>query len=134
MHPTPYTPRRRLALGIAAAILLAAPWLWLTALDLLFPFPWEKFQRPPAVVVTDRQGEPLRFFLPADQRWRLPIRLSELPPEVRRALVASEDQRFYSHPGVDPLAVARAVWANLRHRKVVSGASAISMQGARVAA
>jgi penicillin-binding protein 1C len=133
MHPTPYTPRRRLALGIAAAILLAAPWLWLTALDLLFPFPWERLQRPPAVVVTDRQGEPLRFFLPADQRWRLPIRLIGLPPEVRRALVASEDQRFYSHPGVDPLALARAVWANLRHRKVVSGASTISMQVARMA-
>src|SRR3954471_7720978 len=133
MHPTPYKSRRRRALALAAAILLAAPWLWLTALDLLFPFPWEKLQRPPAVVVTDRQGEPLRFFLPADQRWRMPIRLSELPPEVRRALVASEDQRFYSRPGVDPLALARAVWANLRHRKVVSGASTISMQVARMA-
>ncbi|MFL6237307.1 MAG: penicillin-binding protein 1C, partial [Thermoanaerobaculia bacterium] len=92
-----------------------------------------RLQRPPAVVVTDRQGEPLRFFLPADQRWRMPIRLSELPPEVRRALVASEDQRFYSHPGVDPLALARAMWANLRHRRVVSGASTISMQVARMA-
>lgn len=125
--------RRRWALALAAAILLAAPWLWLRTLDLLFPFPWERLQRPPAVVVTDRQGEPLRFFLPADQRWRLPIRLEELPPEVRRALVASEDQRFYSHPGVDPLAVARAVWANLRRRQVVSGASTISMQVARMA-
>src|SRR3954453_17969457 len=133
MHPGPYPPRRRRALALAAAILLASPWLWLAALDLLFPFPWERLQRPPAVVVTDRQGEPLRFFLPADQRWRLPIRLIGLPPEVRRALVASEDQRFYSHPGVDPLALARAVWANLRHRKGVSGASTISMQVARMA-
>ena len=133
MHPTPYTLRRRWAIVLVGMILLAAPWLWLTALDLLFPFPWERLQRPPAVVVTDRQGEPLRFFLPADQRWRMPIKLIGLPPEVRRALVASEDQRFYSHPGVDPLALARAVWANLRHRKVVSGASTISMQVARMA-
>jgi penicillin-binding protein 1C len=125
--------RRRWALGLAAAVLLAGPWLWLRALDLLFPFPWERLQRPPAVVVTDRQGEPLRFFLPADQRWRLPIRLAELPAEVRRALVASEDQRFYSHPGVDPLALARAMGSNLRRRKVVSGASTISMQVARMA-
>jgi penicillin-binding protein 1C len=129
----PYPPRRRLALGLAAAILLVSPWFWFRALDLAFPFPWEKLQRPPAVVVTDRHGEPLRFFLPADQRWRLPVRLAELPPEVRRALVASEDQRFYHHPGVDPLAVARAVWTDLRHRQVVSGASTISMQVARMA-
>ncbi len=133
MQPTPYTHRRRWALALAAAILLAAPYLWLRALDLLFPVPWERLQRPPAVVVTDRHGEPLRFFLPADQRWRLPIRLSELPPDVRRALVASEDQRFYEHPGVDPLALARAVWDDVRHRKVVSGASTISMQVARMA-
>src|SRR6476661_6312944 len=125
--------RRRIALGIAVAILLASPYLWFRALDLLFPFPWEKLQRPPAVVVTDRQGEPLRFFLPADQRWRLPVRLAELPAEVRKALVASEDQRFYRHPGVDPFAVARAMVSNLRHGEVVSGASTISMQVARMA-
>src|SRR3954451_24341677 len=101
--------RRRIALGITAVVLLASPYVWFRALDLLFPFPWEKLQRPPAVVVADREGVPLRFFLPADQRWRLPVRLAELPPEVRRALVASEDQRFYSHPGVDLLAVARAM-------------------------
>src|SRR4051794_22811044 len=129
MHPTPYKSRRRRALALAAAILLAAPWLWRTALDLLFPFPWEKRQRPPAVVVTDRQGEPLRFFLPADQRWRLPIRLSELPPEVRRALVASEDQRFYSHPGVDPLAGLRAGGANPRRRQGGSRGAAITLPG-----
>jgi penicillin-binding protein 1C len=125
--------RRRFALGIAAAVLLASPYLWFRALDLLFPFPWEKLQRPAALVVTDRHGEPLRFFLPADQRWRLPVRLKELPAEVRRALVASEDQRFYRHSGVDPLAVARAVVSNLRRRQVVSGASTISMQVARMA-
>jgi penicillin-binding protein 1C len=128
-----YQHRRRWALALAAAILLVSPWLWFRALDLLFPFPWEKLQRPPAVVVTDRQGEPLRFFLPADQRWRLPVRLAALPAEVRKALVASEDQRFYRHPGVDPFAVARAMVSNLRHGQVVSGASTISMQVARMA-
>jgi penicillin-binding protein 1C len=128
-----YLHRRRIALGLALLILLASPWLWFRALDLVFPFPWEKLQRPPARVVTDRSGEPLRFFLPADQRWRLPVRLAELPAEVRKALVASEDQRFYTHPGVDLLAVARAMGSNLRRRQVVSGASTISMQVARMA-
>jgi penicillin-binding protein 1C len=129
----PRIPRRRLALGIALSILLAAPYLWFRTLDWLFPFPWENLQRPPAVVVADRHGEPLRFFLPADERWRFPVRLAELPPELPRALVASEDRRFYLHPGVDPLAVARAAWSNLRRGKVVSGASTIPMQVARMA-
>jgi len=83
-------------------------------------------------VVTDRTGEPLRFFLPADHRWRFPVRLAELPPELPQALVASEDRRFRRHFGVDPIAVVRAAWANLRSGKVVSGASTIPMQIARM--
>jgi penicillin-binding protein 1C len=125
--------RRRLALGLGLAILAAAPYLWFRALDLVFPFPWEKLQRPPAVVVSDRHGQPLRFFLPADERWRFPVRLAEMPPELPRALVASEDRRFYRHPGVDPVAVARAAWSNVRSGEIVSGASTIPMQVARMA-
>ncbi len=125
--------RRRIAVGIAVAVLLLSPWLWFWTLDWLFPFPWENLQRPPAVVVTDRHGEPLRFFLPADDRWRFPVRLSELPPELPKALVASEDRRFYRHPGIDLVAVARAAWSNLRSGEVVSGASTIPMQVARMA-
>ncbi|HEY7215306.1 MAG TPA: penicillin-binding protein 1C [Thermoanaerobaculia bacterium] len=125
--------RRRFALGIAFAILLAAPYLWFQALSWLFPFPWENLQRPPAVIVSDRHGQPLRFFLPADERWRFPVRLSELPPELPKALVASEDRRFYRHFGVDPVAVMRAAWSNLKSGEVVSGASTIPMQVARMA-
>jgi penicillin-binding protein 1C len=121
--------RRRL---VIAAVLLA-PFLTFLLLNLLFPFPWEALHRPPALVVTDRTGEPLRFFLPADHRWRFPVRLAELPPELPEALVASEDQRFRRHFGVDPVAVARAAWANLRAGEVVSGASTIPMQIARMA-
>ncbi|HEX3556385.1 MAG TPA: penicillin-binding protein 1C [Thermoanaerobaculia bacterium] len=135
MKPPPkiFRQRRRRVLALAAGVLFVSPWLWLRTLALLFPFPWASLQRAPAVVVTDRHGQPLRFFLPADQRWRLPVRLSELPPELPRALVASEDRRFYRHLGVDPLAVVRAAWSNVRRRGVVSGASTISMQVARMA-
>ena len=124
--------RRGAALAVAA-VLAASPWLWFQALDRLFPFPWESLQRPAAVVVADRHGQPLRFFLPADDRWRFPVRLSEMPPELPKALVASEDRRFYSHPGIDPAAVLRAAWSNLRAGGVVSGASTIPMQIARMA-
>lgn len=120
----------RLGIATAGALLVAAVSLWL--LDASFPFPFEKLQREPAVLVADSEGAPLRMFLPADQIWRLPVRLDELPPEVPQALVSVEDRRFYRHPGVDPLAVARAVVANLRAGRVVSGASTISMQIARM--
>src|SRR5882724_8429860 len=102
-------------------------------LDLLFPFPWKALDRPPAVVIADREGEPLRFLLPEDGRWRLPVKLGELPPELPRALVASEDQRFWHHPGVDPLAILRAAWSDLRARQIISGGSTIPMQIARMA-
>ena len=60
--------------------------------------------------------------------WPVP----ELPPRVVAATLALEDRRFGSHPGVDPLAVARALLQNLRTRGRVSGASTIAMQVARM--
>jgi penicillin-binding protein 1C len=58
--------------------------------------------------------------------------LAELPPRVVAATLALEDRRFGSHPGVDPLAVTRAVLQNLRRRGRVSGASTLAMQVARM--
>jgi penicillin-binding protein 1C len=60
--------------------------------------------------------------------WPIPT----LPPRVVVATLALEDRRFGSHPGVDPLAVARAVLQNLRTRGRVSGASTVAMQVARM--
>ena len=60
--------------------------------------------------------------------WPVP----ELPPRVVAATLALEDRRFGSHPGVDPLAVARAALQNLRTRGRVSGASTLAMQVARM--
>lgn len=120
-------------LTIAALTAIALPFLLFLALDFVVPFPWHRLDRPVAVEVTDRHGTPLRLFLAADERWRLPVTLDELPPELIAAVIASEDQRFGRHPGVDPLAVARAVWTNLRAGRIVSGASTIPMQIARMA-
>lgn len=112
---------------------LLLPFLSFVLLDAVDPFPWHLLDRPSSLDVTDRQGTPLRRFLAADERWRLPVTLEELPPELVTALVASEDRRFGRHPGVDPLAVLRATWTNLRAGRVVSGASTIPMQIARMA-
>lgn len=60
--------------------------------------------------------------------------LQELPPRVVAATLALEDRRFATHPGVDVLALARAVYQNLSHRRRVSGASTLAMQLARARA
>lgn len=77
------------------------------ALNSLFPFPVEKLKREPAVVVTDADGEPLRFFLPSDEKWRFPVTIEEVSPDLLRAIVASEDRWFHYYPGVNPLYVLR---------------------------
>ena len=52
----------------------------------------------------------------------------QIPQVMRDAIVAIEDSRFYDHKGVDFVAILRAAWANLRHREVVQGGSAITQQ------
>ena len=124
----------RVARGVAALALaaLAGEGAY-RALDRAFPFPWEKLEREPARVVSDREGAPLRIFLPADGIARWPVPAGEASPLLARALVASEDRWLGWHPGVNPLAVLRAAWTNLRAGRVVSGASTIPMQLARLA-
>lgn len=57
-----------------------------------------------------------------------PVRLTEVPPEVIRAVLAAEDHRFFDHPGVDLWGLARALWANARAGRVTQGGSTITQQ------
>ncbi len=118
---------RFLALGLAALVAAAL------VLDRVSPFPLGALRPRPAAMVLDSRDKPLRLFLPPDQQWRLPVRLDEVPPRLVQVLLASEDRYFRSHPGVNPAAVLRAAWTNLRAGRVVSGGSTIPMQLARLA-
>lgn len=102
-------------------------------LDHFFPFPEQKLARPPSTRVLDRQGQALRYFLASDEMWRFPVTLDQVAPELITALIASEDRYFYYHPGINPFAVLRSLWLNLRHGRTISGASTIPMQVARLA-
>src|SRR6185436_16262500 len=75
---------------------------------------------------------PMRIILPPAQKFRIALSLDELPPELTRAVLASEDRWFWRHPGVNPVAIARAASMNARARRRVSGASTIPMQIARM--
>lgn len=65
-----------------------------------------------------------------DRVWeeRRLVRLSEVPPLLVRAILAIEDERFYRHRGVDPLAVLRAFWVNVRRGTIVQGGSTLTQQ------
>ncbi len=80
--------------------------------------------------VTDREGGLLRELRSRDDGRSVPLP-GAIPPAVRAAYLAAEDRRFETHPGVDPLAIARAMVANVRAGRVVSGASTIPQQLAR---
>jgi penicillin-binding protein 1C len=76
----------------------------------------------------DRNGKLLYAFLNAQGQWCMPRSLTEINPLLVRATLAAEDKRFYEHHGVDLVATGRAFFQNLRHGRVVSGASTLSMQ------
>ena len=78
--------------------------------------------------VTDRNGELIYVFLTPDDSWCFPVELSEVNPYLIDATLATEDQRFRSHVGVDPVAVLRATWSNVRALRIRSGASTLTMQ------
>lgn len=92
---------------------------------------------PPVLVETsvelrDRHGALLRALPVEDGRMRLPLRLSEADPAFIDMLVTYEDKRFWSHRGVDPRAILRALGQAVWHRRVVSGGSTLTMQVARL--
>lgn len=83
-------------------------------------------------VVYSTEGVLLRAFLSPDEKWRFPVKRSDLPDFFTDGLLCLEDRRFYDHPGIDPLAVLRATVQNLGARRIISGASTITMQVVRL--
>ena len=85
-----------------------------------------------SVEVRDSYGALLRPFLASDGEWRLNTTVADVSPRYLALLKAYEDQRFDSHFGVDFLAVARALRQLAEAGHVVSGASTLTMQVARL--
>lgn len=116
---------------VTAALLLGGAAFGLDVLDKAYPPPLEA-ARQRSFEVLDRDGKLLRAFATADGRWRLKTTAAEVDPQFMRMLVAYEDQRFYDHHGVDPLALLRSAWQLASNGRIVSGASTLSMQVARL--
>ena len=114
--------RRLRTAGLAAAL----------AIPLWFALPVVRFADPVSPVLFDAEGRLLGARPAADGQWRFPPG-ERVPERFVRVLVRFEDKRFFAHPGVDPLALARAVRQNVRSGSVESGASTVTMQVVRLA-
>ncbi|HEU4603557.1 MAG TPA: transglycosylase domain-containing protein, partial [Steroidobacteraceae bacterium] len=119
-------PRKRISLPhfLTFSLLVAA----LIGYWSLLPQPL--FEEPLSTVVLDRNGQLLGARIASDGQWRFP-ESDRVPDKFAHALVEYEDRRFYRHPGVDPIAIGRAAYSDLKARRIVSGGSTLTMQLAR---
>ena len=117
------------AFVLAAAIHAVAVFLLLQArYPLRLPADAESF----AVTVAAEDGTPLRGFPDANGVWRYPATLEDVSPLYLEAVIHYEDRHFWRHPGVNPLALGRALWQMVRTGRLVSGGSTLTMQVARI--
>jgi penicillin-binding protein 1C len=134
----PVTPRQHrwrrtklaaAALAVAGLIATGVFAVWVISLG---PLPLDEARQVSQTVV-DRSGKLLRAYAMADGRWRLPVDAkTNVDPTYLKLLFAYEDKRFYSHDGVDPLALGRAALQLITSGHIVSGGSTITMQLARL--
>ncbi|YCH29639.1 peptidoglycan glycosyltransferase PbpC [Erwinia sp. D4-22] len=110
------------------SLLLLLALLWLA--DRLFPLPLQ--QVAPARVVVAQDGTPLWRFADKNGIWRYPVTPEEVSPWYLQALLTYEDRWFWHHPGINPFALLRAAWQDLRGGEIISGGSTLTMQVARL--
>ena len=80
----------------------------------------------------DRNGKLLRLGLAEDDRYRVYVPLEKISPQLVEMTLLHEDRYFHEHAGFNPLALARAAWADARGQGRLLGASTITMQLARL--
>src|SRR5690606_15156488 len=126
----PHVGGRTARLTLALCALMAAE-AAVFALDALFPPNLARAERSSPVAL-DRRGAWLRALPVENGRWRIRADLSRTDPTFLSRVIEVEDARFWLHPGVDPLAVARAAGSAALSGRISSGASTLTMQTARL--
>jgi penicillin-binding protein 1C len=117
---------------LVAGGLLAAAGLAVDVADRAYPPPLDGPALSVSIEMLDRDGRLLRAFATPDGRWRLRTASSDVDPRFLKMLIAYEDRRFMEHGGIDGRALVRAAWQFLANGRIVSGASTLSMQVARL--
>jgi penicillin-binding protein 1C len=121
-------PARRVRVALCLALGLLV--VWGAGLRWIDATPLPDLAPATGTLILDRDGRLLSAGMVADGRWRLAP--EAVDPLYLRLLLAAEDGRFPAHPGVDPLALARAAVQAARSGRIVSGGSTLTMQTARL--
>jgi penicillin-binding protein 1C len=129
-HARPPSEGRRRDLAVWCVLCVGLV-IGLDAADKTLPPPMVRLAQD-SVEVVDRSGMLLRAFANDEGRWRLATGPQDVDPQLIDMILAYEDRRFYWHRGIDPLAMTRAAWQWLRHGRIVSGGSTLTMQVARL--
>jgi penicillin-binding protein 1C len=112
-----------------AAVLAVGVWLFYD----LPPVELAKTAQPDASIrILDRNGRLLYEFLPKETGRLRPVSLQDVPQDLIDATVATEDSRFFTHPGFDIASIMRSIWTSLGEGRIVSGGSTITQQVARL--
>ena len=97
----------------------------------MFSLPSQLFDSDYSRILNDNNGNLLGAQVASDGQWRFP-KIDSVPQNFEMAILCFEDKRFYDHIGIDFLAIARALKQNIKHKKIISGASTVTMQVARM--
>ncbi|TDG36055.1 penicillin-binding protein 1C [Pedobacter changchengzhani] len=93
----------------------------------LFCLPTKLFKSPTSYVIEASNGNLLSASIASDGQWRFPL-ADSVPVKFKDCIIAFEDKRFYSHFGVDFIAMSRAMKQNFKAKGIVSGGSTLTMQ------
>src|SRR6516165_10600762 len=127
-RPLPIRPAKLCLLLFLWAAILAGVVLGYFALTLPDTSELTRAERRPSITIVASHGSLLTTY---GDLYGQPLRLKEMSPYLPKAVIATEDHRFYSHFGIDPVGLIRAVFANLSAGRVVQGGSTITQQLAK---
>ena len=114
---------RKIKIIFFVAVILFT-WFWLC-------LPSKLFNEPTSFVIEDRDGNLLNASIASDGQWRFPYD-EKVPEKFIKCIITFEDKRFYSHPGIDLIALGRAMVKNIKSMRVIQGGSTLTMQVLRL--
>lgn len=120
-----YNLRIKRSIRVRIIFFIVLPtWFW-------FALPKQLFNAPTSYIIEDKDGNLLNATIAADGQWRFPPN-KNIPQKFIDCITVFEDKRFFYHPGVDPIAIGRALLKDIKNGETAQGGSTLTMQVVRL--